>query len=870
MPGAYPHIPLQAKELLDFNVSSVLCLAVLFIVGFSLMMLGEYAAGIRKRRWLFRLSFLVVYSILCASTLYVFSQRQERFRRERWAESIACNRDFKAEEFFAERVGEMNGDTALSRLAEAAASGTPFEAARGKSALQGYLQTTYLETPFSRYQYYFTFCEGNEWLLLDNETTLSCAVFFARKALDGTQTPVPGLTAIDYGIEHYAYLYRLALPLGEPAATGTSGADTATAPVAGQFPDTLYVNIELGRKKFADIPGQEGLRLPALYSYAFYSDGDLLSHTGNFLYPYHLVLPPSDSLFFKNWKSCSHLFYPLGNSRFLIVSTPQADPWEILHDFSLFFLLFGWVGSLLLFAVDKNFLGEAGSYAQRLRTGTYLLLLAAFLVFSLMSVWFMQRSYRNENLKVLRNESLSVLGEMESRYWTATAEDFYHAPSSDSLQASFREDINELADLFRTGVYFYSAQGGLLFEQPRPFVPERLDSLMLRDVVEEQQQLTFHSLNQGRKLRAKAAIFPLRNADNEILGYFYMPYFSHQDLWRSEMNRFLGFYLFVMVLLSVVMMTASYWLARRISRPLSLVAEKVSRISLTRKNEHLVWNRKDEIGKLVEQYNVLVDELETSSRKLAESERESAWSEMARQVAHEIKNPLTPLKLQAQQLQRAYRDGKDDFAARLDKFTVLLCEQIDRLAAIAGTFSQFAKWQKPEMQNVAPVDILKKIEAFYAADEHTEFVLQLPPSAEAIRMEADPRFVEQILHNLIKNALQALQEAGTEHPRIVLELKASREKCVLCVSDNGPGIDAGKRAHIFEPHFTTRSTGAGLGLSICRRLAESMHARISLDDAGGPAPEPASASSPGAESPASRGARFCVEFVKITQPGKAN
>ncbi|MDE7101425.1 MAG: HAMP domain-containing protein, partial [Bacteroidales bacterium] len=401
--------------------------------------------------------------------------------------------------------------------------------------------------------------------------------------------------------------------------------------------------------------------------------------------------------------------------------------------------------------------------------------------FSVMSVWFMQRSYRNENLKILRNESLSVLGEMENRYWTVSADEFYQDAEADSLQAAFRDNVDELADLFRTGIYFYSMQGVLLFEQANDFVPEYLDSLMLRDVIEERQQLTFHSIGNGRGLRARVAVFPLRNTLNETLGYFYMPYFSRQDLWRSEMNRFLGFYLAVMVLLSVVMMTVSHWLARRISRPLSLVAEKVSRISLTQKNEHLVWNRKDEIGKLVEQYNVLVDELETSSRKLAESERESAWSEMARQVAHEIKNPLTPLKLQAQQLQRAYRDGKPDFDVRLDKFTALLCEQIDRLAAIAGAFSQFSKWQKPALQAVFPVDILKKTEAFYAADEHTVFELLLPPMAEKICIEADPRFVEQILHNLIKNALQALQEAGTENPRIVLELREMEESCIIIV-----------------------------------------------------------------------------------------
>lgn len=796
MPPFLPDIPLQAKELLDFNIFSAACAGGLFFLGFGLVLFCEKIFKIR-RKGLFRTFFLIAYCLLCAVAVHLNGIRKEQRLRLRWAERIAFERDLQAEERFASRLRKLQGNGTLPQ------GFTRIDDVQGKESLIVRWQTEILDEAFSHYRCFFTFCEPEELLLLEGHLTENCRDFFSRKADNGIETEVPGLYGIDYGIEYYAYLYRIPVLLGS---------------------DTLLLNMELGRKKFADVPGGEGLVLPPAYSYAFYAENELWSHNGSFLYSFNLKGKAPDSLRFLNRKGYSHLFYPLPHDRLLVLSTPETDPSDILPDFSLFFLLFGLTGALFLAIFDKNFLGTAGTYARQLRIGTFMLFLSVVLVFGAVSMFFIRQVNLNENTKVLRNQSLSILAEMERNNLYLPGH-CLERDDNDSLKVRLHKEIEELSNLFRKDIYLYSTQGRLV-SSPRPegLLPERLDESILEEIAEEQSHLLI--LERERSLLAFASF---RNAYGEVIGFLCIPYYLQVERQRTEMSRFLCTYLNIMVLLSLVTLGFSSLLARRITKPLQLVTHMVAQIRPARKNEHLEWKRNDEIGMLVRQYNLLVDELETSLRKLAESERENAWSEMARQVAHEIKNPLTPMKLQVQLLQKAYeRMEPAGFKERLDKFATLLSGQIDLLAHIAGTFSQFAKWQKPQMQAVVPAQIIHKTLELFKADEKTAFCAEIPEGLQEKSLRADPGFLEQILVNLVRNAVQAMEEARTENPTVRIGLQAGNGTCTLYVSDNGPGISPEKQERIFEPHFTTRSTGTGLGLAICRRLAESMGAEISV------------------------------------------
>ena len=797
MPPLLPHIPLQAKELLNFNLWSAVCAGGLFLIGFGLLLLCEKVFKI-SAKGIFRSLFLSVYCLVCATAVYLNGIRQEQQDRLEWARKIALSRDLPAEESFAKTLQEQQQDgtlpTAFSRI----------DRPGGKDSLINSWQDLVFSPSFNHYRCFFTFCEPEELLLLEDSLTANCRAFFEQKAQKGTPTGIPGLYGTDYGIEYYAYLFQIPVFSGQ---------------------DTLMMNVELGRKKFADVPGSMGLRLPPAYSYAFYSENELWSYNGSFLYPFRLKRDTPDSLYFFKRQGYDHLLYPLEQDRLLVLSTPETDPTDILPNFSLFFILFGIAGSLVLALFDKNFLGTAGTYTRQLRSGMFVLLLSVVFVFGAVALLFIRQINLNENAKLLRSQSLSILAEMESRYMNLPGECLL-TPRNDSIIAKLHAETEQLGNLFRKDIYLYSTQGELI-SSPRPesLLPEQLDQGLLNEIAEEQSHLLILP-RQGSLL----AFASFRNANGEVIGFFCLPYYIPVERQRAEMSRFLCTYLNIMVLLCLITFVFSSLLARRITKPLQLVTRMVAQIKPAQKNNHLEWKRKDEIGVLVKQYNLLVDELETSLRKLAESERENAWSEMARQVAHEIKNPLTPIKLQVQLLQRAYNEGdRHDFKERLDRFAELLGGQIDRLAHIAGAFSQFAQWQKPQLQEVYPAQIVRQTLELFKADEKITFRTEIPPQNEKIRIYADSGFLEQILINLIRNAVQALEDAQTPDPEIRLGIEASPEGiCTLYVTDNGPGIRAENRERIFEPRFTTRSTGAGLGLAICRRLAESMNAEIAL------------------------------------------
>ena len=250
----------------------------------------------------------------------------------------------------------------------------------------------------------------------------------------------------------------------------------------------------------------------------------------------------------------------------------------------------------------------------------------------------------------------------------------------------------------------------------------------------------------------------------------------------------------------------------------------MSRLRLGGSNEKIFWNRNDEIGQLVLEYNRMIDELEKSAGLLARSERESAWRQMARQVAHEIKNPLTPMKLNAQYLQKAWNEKAPDWDQRLQRFTQTLVEQIDTLSAIASGFSDFARM---------PAIVLEKVDL----DEVAGFVLSLYEGTSEIRYEfislpgkkvvsADRSQVVRVFTNLFNNAVQAIGDRDGSLIRLSLKL----ENGFVCVdiSDNGVGIPAARADKVFQPEFTTKSGGMGLGLAIVKGIVDGLSGEISF------------------------------------------
>jgi two-component system nitrogen regulation sensor histidine kinase NtrY len=276
------------------------------------------------------------------------------------------------------------------------------------------------------------------------------------------------------------------------------------------------------------------------------------------------------------------------------------------------------------------------------------------------------------------------------------------------------------------------------------------------------------------------------------------------------------------VLLFLACIIAAFFIANQITRPLVVIQENLRKMELGKHNEPIHYNRKDEIGSLVKEYNKKVDELAISADLLARSERESAWREMAKQIAHEIKNPLTPMKLSIQHLQRT-KGENTEYNNYLERVTGTLIEQIDNLSNIATEFSNFAKIPTARNQVFCLAEQLQKLIDLY--ETHNRAQIEFNANGwEEIEVNADREQLSRAVINLIRNGIQSMPE--DEVGRINIWLESKKEKAIIAVKDNGSGIPVDLRDKLFSPSFTTKTSGMGLGLAIVKNIVENFSGRI--------------------------------------------
>jgi len=296
-----------------------------------------------------------------------------------------------------------------------------------------------------------------------------------------------------------------------------------------------------------------------------------------------------------------------------------------------------------------------------------------------------------------------------------------------------------------------------------------------------------------------------------------------QSVLAKEISNLVVAVINFTLLLVLITMGLAVFISGWLTTPLSMLSEGLASVEVGKKSKQLSYRGNDEIGELVKQYNRMVDEIEESTHKLANSEREYAWREMAKQIAHEIKNPLTPMKLNVQQLFKSWKDKAPGFDKSIERFTENQIEYIDNLSSIASAFSAFAKMP---VTNPGEVNLLEQIqmtlELFKSTDNVTFSVHW--PSENKVIVYADKEHLNGAFSNLFKNAIQSIPQGREGIVKINLEVKS--DKIIISISDNGSGIPKDLQKKLFTPNFTTKSSGMGLGLSIVKRYIESANGRI--------------------------------------------
>lgn len=312
-----------------------------------------------------------------------------------------------------------------------------------------------------------------------------------------------------------------------------------------------------------------------------------------------------------------------------------------------------------------------------------------------------------------------------------------------------------------------------------------------------------------------------------VVGIVTVTFFQKNDPnWNQNRLEFISVIINVYAFLLLMTGAIAIIIANSITQPIVKVGNKLGHLQLGH-NERIDWEGQDEIGELIAEYNRMIEKLAENTAKLKQSERESAWREMAKQVAHEIKNPLTPIKLSIQYLLRMAKENPQEIQPTLERVSETIIEQIEGLTRIATEFSNFAKMPKPENITFILNDVVRSVFQLFAENPSAETQMKLNITETPISIFADRNQIIRVLNNLINNALQAIpsEQVG----EIDISLFEKEQMAIIKVSDNGCGIAAPMREKVFEPNFTTKSSGTGLGLALSKNIIEAAGGKIWLE-----------------------------------------
>ena len=274
----------------------------------------------------------------------------------------------------------------------------------------------------------------------------------------------------------------------------------------------------------------------------------------------------------------------------------------------------------------------------------------------------------------------------------------------------------------------------------------------------------------------------------------------------------------------IIAFALAYFLASYITKSLKTISDKINETSLNQKNEKIVIEANSrEINSLINAYNQMVDKLEESATMLAQSEREQAWREMAKQVAHEIKNPLTPMRLTVQSFQRKFDGNDPNLKQKLDDYSKTLIQQIDTMSAVASAFSNFASMPAQQNETLNVVEVVE-----FSLDIFNEDFIRFESNSDEIITVMDRTQLIRIITNLVKNAIQAIPEEQ-ENKAVLVSVNAEEDNVIIAVKDNGIGINTENTERIFEPKFTTKTSGMGLGLGIIKNIIENYKGTITFE-----------------------------------------
>jgi nitrogen fixation/metabolism regulation signal transduction histidine kinase len=384
-----------------------------------------------------------------------------------------------------------------------------------------------------------------------------------------------------------------------------------------------------------------------------------------------------------------------------------------------------------------------------------------------------------------------------------------------------------LARVFETDLNIYDKHGYLVASSRskvfnQGLLSEQINPEAFEKIKRERRSFFTQKENIG-KLNYVSSYQPIYNGEEKLLGYLNLQHFGQQQAFEEQLKSFIIAVVNVFIILLLLSIGIALLVSNWVTSPLKLLQKRVSGLEIT-SDVKIEYSGKDEIGMIVSAYNLKLDELQSAAKKLAKSERESAWREMAQQVAHEIKNPLTPMKLSIQQLLRVYDPTDMQTTEKVKRVLNSIIEQIDGMTRIANEFSNFAKMPEPIKKEIDLIALIENTVSFFEAEETIKFHIQ--SNEKRLIVKVDKEQWVQVFNNLIQNAIHAIE--GRQNGEITISVRKEKGCVFINVTDNGCGISEAEQEKLFVPYFTTKSSGSGIGLSMVKQIVENHDGEISF------------------------------------------
>ena len=563
-------------------------------------------------------------------------------------------------------------------------------------------------------------------------------------------------------------------------------------------------------------PGR--VAIPPYYSYARYADGNLALYKGDYPYPTvaserlrHLQETHSSGTFVRD--GYLHFVQNVSQDEQVVISREKTEWLNYVVEGILFALVAYLLLTLLGFRIRRRRPGERHYYRDRISVVLYVALTLTLVVMAAFSVYFVYRRNNADLQNIMTSRITTLQSMLQGRLRLV--------PYGEGLRSQpVKTAVEMTGNDLKCDITLFSPDGRMVLSTTPEIYDRMLSGCRIAEgayesIVLQNKRFSIQEERMGNR-RYYALYAPLFLPDGEMAAIVSSPYTERSYDFENEALVHIASIITVFLLLLMIARVVTMEVIGRMFRPLTEMGRKME-VSDVDHLEYIVYDQEDELSFLVRAYNLMVHDLSDSTRQLAQAERDKAWSAMARQVAHEIKNPLTPIKLRLQMLIRMKQSGNPAWEEKFEEVSEAILDHIDILADTANEFSTFAKLYSEEPVLIDLDALVREEVAMFDARDDVSFTYY---GLEGARVMGPKPQLTRVLVNLVTNAVQALE--GRQDGKVVVSLRNSTKEGFydIVVEDNGPGVKEENRVRLFTPDFTTKSHGTGLGLAICRNIVD--------------------------------------------------